>query len=228
MSESKREHLRKAAPESQSPNGGTADGAAPQAEELSEEELAALAQNEAEGGLADAEAPNPLDFLKTENDELRDQLLRALAETENVRQRARREREEALKYATAPFARDLLAVADNLRRALDSLPADLAVDEPVKNLLTGVEMTERSLRDAFAKHAIRTINPLGEKLDPHAHEAMIEVLDPSQPAGTIAQVYELGYALHDRLLRPARVGVAKGGAESPSKNEPGSTVDTEA
>jgi molecular chaperone GrpE len=216
-------------------NRDSAEHASPGAEqpadpELTPEELAILAENEAEGGLAE----DPLMAARAENAELRDQLLRALAETENVRQRARREREEALKYATAPFARDLLTVADNLRRALESVPDGLSEDEGVKTLLTGVEMTERALQDAFSKHAIRQIDPIGEKLDPHAHEAMVEVLDPSRVAGTVSQVFERGYALHDRLLRPARVGVAKGGpaqGADPAKGPapgPGSKLDTEA
>jgi len=169
------------------------------------------------------EAGDPLAVLRDEADQLReevaelkDQLLRALAETENLRNRARREREEAVRYAAAPLAKDLLPVADNLRRAIDSVPAEAAEEnEKLKGLLVGVEMTEKSLIDSLAKHGIVQIDPLGERLDPHRHEAMMEMPDPDRPAGTIVQVFEIGYLLHERLLRPARVGVATGGPSSP-------------
>jgi molecular chaperone GrpE len=205
----------------------------PKAKELSEEDLEILAENEAEGG---PEAGGPevseTEALRAEVASLKDELLRALAETENVRNRARREREDAARYAAAPLAKDLLGVADNLRRALDSVSADLVEsDERVKTLVAGVEMTEKALMDAFSKHGIVRIDPDGEKLDPHKHEAMIEIPDPSKPHGTVAQVYEIGYQLHDRLLRPARVGVAKGGPAADAGQEdaaPGSTIDTEA
>ncbi|HLW26596.1 MAG TPA: nucleotide exchange factor GrpE [Kiloniellales bacterium] len=152
------------------------------------------------------------DSLREEVAELKDQLLRALAETENVRNRARREREEALRYAAAPLAKDLLPVADNLRRAIESVgPEAAAEDERLNSLRVGVEMTEKGLLDTLAKHGVARIDPLGERLDPHRHEAMMEIPDPSKPAGTVAQVFEVGYVLHDRLLRPARVGVAAGG-----------------
>jgi|SRR5690625_3237725 len=158
--------------------------------------------------------------LREEVAELKDQLLRALAETENVRNRARREREEALRYAAAPLAKDLLPVADNLRRAIESVsPEAAAEDERLKGLLIGVEMTEKSLLDNLAKHGIVQINPLGERLDPHRHEAMMEIPDPNKPAGTIAQVFEIGYLLHERLLRPARVGVATGGPSGASNGQ---------
>lgn len=150
--------------------------------------------------------------LMEENAQLKDQLLRSLAEVENVRRRAQREREDSAKYAVAPLAKDLLSVCDNLQRAIASVPADAAEgDSHLKSLLEGVAMTERGLQDAFARHHIEVIDPLGEKLDPHQHEAMFEIPDPNQPNGTVAQVVEVGYRLRDRLLRPARVGIAKGG-----------------
>lgn len=165
------------------------------------------------------ETDDPLAVLKAEAEglrqevaELKDQLLRALAETENVRNRARREREEAQRYAAAPLAKDLLPVADNLHRAIDSVPAEAAEsDERLKGLLVGVEMTEKALLETLAKHGVARVDPVGEKLDPHRHEAMMEVQDPSKPSGTVAQVFEIGYVMHERLLRPARVAVAKGG-----------------
>ena len=218
------------------------DEAVPQDDEalsIDDATIEALELNEAEGGGAFA-SPREAE-LTAEVADLKDQLVRALAETENLRNRARREKAEALKYAAAPLAKDLLSVADNLKRALAAVPAD-AVEEnsALKTLLTGVEMTDKSLGDAFAKHGIVPIDPVGEKLDPHRHEAMIEIEDARKPAGTVAQVYELGWLLGERLLRPARVAVSKGGpkagetggAEGSSDGgeppEPGSTVDTKA
>ena len=164
---------------------------------------------------------------------LKDELLRALAETENVRRRGQRERDDLRKYAAGPVVKDLLSVADNLARALDSVAAEgLSDDGPLKSLVEGVQMTQRELAQAFERHAIHEIEALGRKLDPHVHEAMFEVPDPNRPNGTVVQVVQPGYMLHDRLLRPARVGVAKGGpAAAPSggdQPEPGSHVDTEA
>ena len=155
---------------------------------------------------------DPLARLEAEAAELRDQLLRALAEQENQRRRSQREREEAVRYAAAPLLRDLLTVVDNLSRALASVPDGAAEnDEALKMLLDGVKLTERELQSVFERHNIVKLDPLGERLNPHEHEAMFEVPDPSAPAGTVVQVLQSGYLLHDRLLRPARVGVAKGG-----------------
>jgi molecular chaperone GrpE len=144
---------------------------------------------------------------------LKDQLLRALAEQENIRRRAQRERDDAVKYAAQRFAGDLLSVADNLRRALDNAPA--APDEITRNLLAGVAATERELIGAFEKHGIRRIDPLGEKFDHNLHQAMFELEATGKPAGTIVQVLQAGYVLQDRLLRAAMVGVAKGNAPAP-------------
>ncbi|HEX9770591.1 MAG TPA: nucleotide exchange factor GrpE [Kiloniellales bacterium] len=150
--------------------------------------------------------------LETEVAGLRDQLLRALAEAENQRRRSQREREEAVRYAAAPVLRDLLAVADNLQRALESVPEGAAErNGAIKTLLEGVQLTERELQAVFERHGIVKLDPMGERLNPHHHEAMFEVPDPAQPSGTIVQVVQPGYILHDRLLRPARVAVAKGG-----------------
>ena len=167
--------------------------------------------------------------LEAEVGELRDQLLRALAEAENQRRRGQREREEAVRYAAAPMLRDLLAVADNLQRALESVPADTADESgALKTLLEGVQLTQRELQTVFERHGIVKLDPLGERLNPHHHEAMFEVPDPDQPSGTIAQVLQSGYLLHDRLLRPARVGVAKGGPAAKPAAEAGELADRDA
>ncbi|SMF08648.1 molecular chaperone GrpE [Tistlia consotensis] len=168
--------------------------------------------------------------LEAEKAALREQLLRTLADSENTRRRLQRELDDKLKYATAPLAKDLLSVADNLGRALGAVPAEARGLEAVQGLISGVEMTEKALLEAFAKHGIERIDPVGQKLDPHRHEAMMEIQDPSKPSGTVAQVFEAGYELRGRLLRPARVAVAKGGpaANGGEPAEPGSTVDTKA
>lgn len=142
--------------------------------------------------------------------ELKDQLLRAIAEQENVRKRSEREREQLRKFGISNFAKELLSAADNLRRALDAGPADLeGVDDSVRNLIVGVEMTERELLSAFEKNGIRRIDPMGEKFDYNFHQAMFEVENTGQEAGTVVQVLQAGYAIEDRILRPAMVGVAK-------------------
>jgi len=148
--------------------------------------------------------------LEAEAAKLKDQLLRALAEQENIRRRAQREREDAVKYAAQRFATDLLSVADNLRRAIDSAPAAQAQDELTKTLLAGVAATERELIGAFEKHGVRRVDPAGEKFDHNLHQAMFELENTGKPAGTIVQVLAPGYLLQDRLLRAAMVGVAKG------------------
>jgi molecular chaperone GrpE len=146
--------------------------------------------------------------------EMKDKLLRSLAESENVRKRAQREREDAGKYAASAFAKDMLDVADNLRRALSSAPDEGQWDELSRNLLTGVAATERELQAAFERHGIRRIEPRGERFDHNFHQAMYEVENTGQPPGTIIEVLQPGYIIHDRLLRPALVAVAKGGAPS--------------
>ena len=142
--------------------------------------------------------------------QLKDQLLRALAEAENVRRRAQREREDAAKYAITNFARDVLQVSDNLHRALEAIPAAaLAADEALKNLHEGVSATERQLDAALERQQVKRIWPMGEKFDANLHQAMFEVQTAEQAPGTVVQVMQAGYLIHDRLLRPALVAVAK-------------------
>lgn len=143
--------------------------------------------------------------------ETNDQLLRALAELENTRRRADRDRAEALKYGAASFARDMLGVADNLQRALGAV-AELdqeTLPDAAKSLLEGVAATERDLIASLGRHKVQAISPMGEKFDPNQHEAMFEAPGTGQPAGTIIEVIETGYVMDERLLRPAKVGIAK-------------------
>jgi molecular chaperone GrpE len=164
-------------------------------------------------GDAEATPETRIAELEAELAEHKDRLLRALAETENVRRRAQREREDAQKYALAGFAKDLLSVADNLRRALESLPESEVKDERSRSLLAGVAATERELLSVFERNGIKRIDPRGERFDHNFHQAIFEAERPDQPSGTIVEVLQPGYVLHDRLLRPAMVGVAKGGAK---------------
>lgn len=145
-----------------------------------------------------------------------DQLLRTVAEMENLRKRFQREREDATKFAISGFAKDLLDVADTFRRALDAIPADLKADDKIKPLVEGIEATERNLLKSFEKNGIKRIEPLDEPFNPNFHEVMFEAPVAGKAAGVVIQVVEAGYVLNDRLLRAAKVGVAKGdGSEAP-------------
>ncbi len=151
--------------------------------------------------------------LRQENTELKDRLLRALAEMENLRKRTEREVADARAYGVSSFARDVLSVSDNIARALEATGEDWKkqADEAGKALFEGVELTERDLLKALEKHGVRKIEAQGQKFDPHLHQAMYEVPDASVPAGTVVQVLQSGFTIGDRILRPALVGVAKGG-----------------
>lgn len=200
--------------------GDERDSAFNKAAEDAANNNAAAGGNAEEG--ADAAPAARAAALEAELAEHKDRLLRALAETENTRRRAQREREDAAKYAIAGFAKDLLSAADNLRRALDSLPEAEVRDELTRSLLAGVAATERELLSVFERHGIRRIDPRGERFDHNFHQAVFEAERPDQPSGTVAEVLQPGWVLHDRLLRPAMVGVAKGGPK------PGDAAEDEA
>src|SRR5580692_11743357 len=154
--------------------------------------------------------------------ETKDRLLRALAETENVRRRLQRERDDAAKYAVGGFAKDLLSVVDNLERALQAMPEAEVKDARTRGLRDGVAATERELLAVFERHGLKRIDPKGERFDHNFHQAVFEVENTGRPAGTVVEVLQPGYVVHDRLLRPAMVGVAKGGAPAA---EPDAAVD---
>ena len=159
---------------------------------------------------------DPVAELSKANGELKDQLLRALAEMENLRKRTEREVQDTRTYGVASFARDVLAVADNIRRALDATGADwkAKADPNGQALFDGVDLTERELLKVLEKHGVKKIEPKGQKFDPNLHQAMFELDDPSVPAGTVVQVLQGGFTIGDRILRPALVGVAKGGPKA--------------
>ena len=158
-----------------------------------------------------------------ETAELRDRLLRSLAEMENMRRRTEREVADARAYGISAFARDLLAIADNMRRALDAFGAEPheAADAGTKALLEGVELTERELLKVLEKHGVRKLDAEGTKFDPYRHQAMYEVPDESVPAGTVVQVVQPGYAIGERVLRPALVAISKGGPKTSAADAPG-------
>lgn len=151
--------------------------------------------------------------------DLKDKLLRTLAEMENLRKRTAREVADARVYGVTSFARDMLAVADNMRRALDAVSPALraSAEAGVKSLIDGVELTERELLKALEKSGVRQFTPRGEKFDPNVHQAMYEVPDASVPAGSIVEVVQPGYMIGERVLRPAMVGVSKGGPRTAPK-----------
>jgi molecular chaperone GrpE len=157
-----------------------------------------------------------LDALMAENAELKDRAMRAAAEAENVRKRAEREIADTRSYAIAGFARDMLAATDSLSRALLVVPAEVRehAEGTLKSLIDGIELTEREMQRLLAKHGIRRIEAQDQKFDPHQHQAMFEVPDPTRPEGTVVQVVQEGYAIGDRVLRPAMVGVSKGGGKT--------------
>jgi molecular chaperone GrpE len=154
---------------------------------------------------------SPTAALEKERDDRRDKMMRALAEAENTRKRAEKTVSDTKKYAVTGFAKDMLDISDNLRRALDAISEDQLADETVKKLYDGVAATERMMLSNFEKQGIKKIEPTDGKFDPNFHEVMFEAETPGKQAGEIIQLLEAGYVLNDRLLRPARVGVAKSG-----------------
>ncbi|MDH6230725.1 molecular chaperone GrpE [Mesorhizobium soli] len=184
-------------------------------------------ENEAMEAAAEAKAGNESDYealvrLMKENEELKERALRVAADMENLRRRTARDVQDARAYSVANFARDMLGVSDNLRRAIDAVPADArsSGDSGLSSLLEGVEMTERSMLSALERHGVKKLEPEGQKFDPHFHQAMFEVPNPNVPANTVVQVVQPGYSIGERVLRPAMVGVSKGGPKQNAADAP--------
>jgi molecular chaperone GrpE len=151
-----------------------------------------------------------------------DVYLRAVAETENVRRRLEKEKEEIAKYAIAKFAKDMLSVGDNFQRAIAAVPKDAVETDPaLKTLLDGVVLAERDYRGALERHGIEMLDPVGQPFNPHHHQAVMQQENPDVPAGTVLQVYQVGWLLEDRCLRPAMVVVSKGGPKSAKPDQAG-------
>ena len=170
--------------------------------------LAAVEELAAQANLGENEADEAVEpSLEEQLAETKDQLLRSLAEVENIRKRSQREKEDMAQYAVTSFARDLLSVADNLSRAVESLSD--SDQKEAKGLLEGIEITEKELLKVLEKHKIKKIETVDQLFDPNFHQAMIEIPSEDQEPGTIVQEMQVGYTIAGRLLRPALVGVAK-------------------
>jgi molecular chaperone GrpE len=167
----------------------------------------AMASNE-----ASSEVTGDLKALLTENTDMRDKLLRAMADMENLRRRTEREKEDTARYAISNFARDVLTIGDNLRRVIEHVPEEAAGKDPaLKSFLEGVELTERELLKMMEKHGVTRLEPMGQRFDPNQQQAMYEVPTTDVPEGTVVQVMQAGFTIGDRVLRPALVAVSKGG-----------------
>jgi molecular chaperone GrpE len=199
------------------PTARPSDGAA---------EMPEQADTQAAGGETAPTDIDPVEALAREAADYKDKLLRTLAEMENLRRRTEREIADARHYGISSFARDILAVADNMDRALQALDAELRekADAATKALLDGVELTERELLKVLEKHGVKRFEPTGERFDPNLHQAMYEVTDPSIPAGQVVQVVQAGYMIADRILRPALVAVSKGGPKAAPQTQANENV----
>ncbi len=177
-------------------------------------------ENGADAGGADPFAV--LEKLNVENAELKDRMLRTLAEMENLRRRTEKEVADAKLYGVTNFARDMLAVADNLTRAAAAVPEDAREAEgPIRTLVEGLDLTEKDFVSRLARYGVKKLEPQGQKFDPNMHEALFEIPDPSVPANTVLQVVEAGYSIGERCLRPAKVGVSRGGPKLVNGDEQG-------
>lgn len=192
------------------------------AEANADEAAAAYAEAAAEQVDSAVSEPDPLELAKAEAADMRDRYLRLAAEMDNLRRRTARDVKDAKSYSVAGFARDMLAVSDNLRRALDAIPAEAreAGDAGFNALIEGVEMTERAMLSALERHGVQKLEPVGQKFDPNFHQAMFEIPNAEVPNNTVVQVVQAGYTIGERVLRPAMVGVAKGGPKIVAAEEP--------
>ena len=203
------------------PQGAAAPGAEPVAPAGEPAPLGPAASASAAADPNAAALVQAFELLKAENADLKDRLLRAHAEMENIRKRTERERAEAHKYAITKFAKDIVTVGDNFQRAIESVPSDAIAAAPaLQSLVEGVTMTERELLNALERHGVRRIDPKGQPFNPHQHQAVMEQPNPDVPSGTVTQVFQLGFMIEDRVLRPAMVVVAKGGFKPVKPVEP--------
>ena len=200
----------------------TQSAAAAAASDMAEADVAnGTGSAEAAGEVGSDGGEDTLDALLAERDALKDQLLRALADVENMRRRTERELETARRYGHTGFARDLVGAIDNLALALEAAPKDEAARtaEAIDGLVTGLEMSWKEIQATMERHGVRRISPQGEKFDYNFHQAMFEMPHPDHPPGTVVEVVQHGYVLHDRLLRPAMVGVSKAVDSSPEDDK---------
>ena len=168
-----------------------------------------LSDSAAESSLSEPEPFTELENLYAENGALKDKVLRTMAEMENLRRRTEKEVADARTYGAANFARDMLTFADNLGRAIENAPKD--ADGPMKAMIEGLGVIAADFQSRLVRHGVKKLEPQGQKFDPNHHEALFEIPDESVPNGTVLQVMEAGYTIGDRVLRPAKVGVSRGG-----------------
>ena len=203
-------------------NNKKQDGANDEAPESEEPEIAV----DEDGELL----PGPMELLEIEIADLKDRYLRQAADMENLRKRTERERSDIKKYAVSEFARDILPLSDNFQRAIEAVPAEAAEqDEALKSFLEGVKMNESQLQKVLERHGVTQLDPAGEKFDPNQHQAVQQIEDSELPNNTVVEVFQVGYVIAERVLRPAVVSVAKGGAKTASthKEPPMSLPDTD-
>ncbi len=176
-------------------------------------------------GAGEPDAGAVIEALNAENSQLKDRVLRTLAEMENLRRRTEREVSDAKTYGVTSFARDMLTVIDNLSRALEHLPSEAlaSADPSIRSVIEGVELTARDLEAVLGRHGVKKLDPKGQKFDPNFHQAIFEAPDETVPAGTVSQVVQTGWTIGDRVLRPAMVGVSKGGPKAAPRQEPASS-----
>ncbi len=188
-------------------------------------ETSGQAAESAQPETAERDAFAVIEALNAENSQLKDRVLRTLAEMENLRRRTEREVSDARTYAVTGFARDMLSVVDNLSRALEHLPASAraSADAPIQSMIEGVELTARDLEAVLGRHGVKKLDPKGQKFDPNFHQAIFEAPDETIPAGTVSQVVQTGWTIGDRVLRPAMVGVSKGGPKTAQGEESASS-----
>ena len=174
---------------------------------------------------SERDASAVIEALNAENSQLKDRVLRTLAEMENLRRRTDREVSDAKTYGVTSFARDMLTVVDNLARALEHLPpeARTSAEASIRSIIEGVELTARDLEAVLSRHGVKKLDPKGQKFDPNLHQAIFEAPDETVPAGTVSQVVQSGWTIGDRVLRPAMVGISKGGPRAAPKQEPASS-----
>ncbi|MCB1540130.1 MAG: nucleotide exchange factor GrpE [Rhodoblastus sp.] len=182
------------------------------AKDETHEHVSALADAAAQATTGEPEPFTELENLYAENAALKDRVLRAMAEVENVRRRAEKEVADSRAYGAANFARDMLTFADNLGRALENAPKD--ADGPLKTMIEGIGVIAADFQSRLTRHGVKKMEPQGQKFDPNLHEALFEIPDETVPSGTVLQVMEAGYTIGERVLRPAKVGVSRGGPKA--------------
>jgi molecular chaperone GrpE len=199
------------------PNDTENQNAAPQAEPA----------NDAAPEAASAPEADPIAVLEAEKADLKDKFLRLMADMENLRRRTERDMADARAYAVTNFARDMLNVADNVRRAIESVPEEArnTAEGSFKGLIEGIDLTERDLLKTLERHGVKKLDPQGQKFDPNLHQAMFEIPNAEVPNGTVLQVVQSGYVIGDRVLRPALVGVSKGGPKAAANGAGAETAD---